>query len=82
MKKLLLLLAAVGMLATAGEVGGDTDDGGITLPTGSIATIEQQSANITATLTTLQTTKSAASVKSMVLCTKTLKYSPLVGSLV
>ena len=49
------------MLATACEVGGDTDDGGITLPTGSIATIEQQSANITATLTTLQTTKSAAS---------------------
>ena len=61
MKKLLLLLAAVGMLATACEVGGNTDDGGVTLPTGSIATIEQQSANINATLATLQTTKSAAS---------------------
>ena len=61
MKKLLLLLAAVGMLATACEVGGNTDDGGVTLPAGSIATIEQQSANIIATLATLQTTKSAAS---------------------
>ena len=58
MKKLFLLLALVGMLATACEVGG-TDDGDVSLPTGTIATIEQQSANITATLATLQATKSA-----------------------
>ena len=60
MKKLLLLLAAVGMIFTACETGG-VDEGGNGTPTQSnkIATIEEQSANITATIATLQTTKSA-----------------------
>ena len=61
MKKLLLLLAAVGMIFTACEAGGGLNEGGNGTPASSdkIATIEEQGANIKATITTLETTKSA-----------------------
>ena len=60
MKKLLLLLATVGMVFTACEAGGGLDEGGNgDLPLNKIATIEEQGANITATIATLETTKSA-----------------------
>ena len=61
MKKLLLLLAAVGLIFTACEAGGGFDEDYGSLPTGTIATIEEQSANINATISTLETTKSAVS---------------------
>ena len=61
MKKLLLMLAAVGMIFTACEAGGGLDEGGNGTPASSnkIATIEEQCANIKATIATLETTKSA-----------------------
>ena len=60
MRKLLLLLAAVGMIFTACEQGGGLGEGGNgDLPSNKIANIEEQGANITATIATLQTTKSA-----------------------
>ena len=60
MKKLLLLLAAVGVIFTACEQGGGLDEGGNgDLSSNKIATIEEQSANIKATIATLETTKSA-----------------------
>ena len=60
MKKLLLLLSAVGMIFTACEAGGGLDEGGNgDLPLNKIATIEEQGANIKATIATLETTKSA-----------------------
>ena len=61
MKKLLLLLAALGIIATACQPNGGENDP--TLPkVNKIATIEEQSANITATITTLEATKSALNV--------------------
>ena len=62
MKKLLLLLAAVGMVFTACEQGGGLDENGNgdnTEPTAKIATIEEQGANIKATLVHIETTKNA-----------------------
>ena len=61
MKKLLLLFAAVGMIFTACEAGGGLNEGGNGTPASSdkIATIEEQGANIKATIATLETTKSA-----------------------
>lgn len=62
MKKLLLLLSAVGMIFTACEAGGGLNEGGNgDLPLNKIATIEEQGANIKATIATLETTKSAVS---------------------
>lgn len=60
MKKLFLLLAAVGAIFTACTSGGGLDEGGNgDLSSNKIATIEEQSANIKATIATLETTKSA-----------------------
>ena len=60
MKKLLFLFAAVGMIFTACETGRVDEGGnGVPAPSNKIATIEEQGANITATIATLQTTKSA-----------------------
>jgi phage shock protein A len=60
MKKLLLLFAAVGMIFAACEQGGGPDNGGNgDLSLNKIATIEEQGANIKATIATLETTKSA-----------------------
>ena len=60
MKKLLLLLSAVGLIFTACEAGGGLNEGGNgDLPLNKIATIEEQGANIKATIATLETTKSA-----------------------
>lgn len=60
MKKLLFLLATVGVIFTACEAGGGLGEGGNgDLPLNKIATIEEQGANIKATIETLETTKAA-----------------------
>lgn len=68
MKKLLLLLAAIGMVAMGcqtdnGGLDNGGNDGGITPPptteTAKIASVEEQGAHITATLATLEDVKSA-----------------------
>ena len=61
MKKLLLLLATLGIIATACQPNGGENDPTLT-KANKIATIEEQSANITATITTLEATKSALNV--------------------
>ena len=55
-RHLLFYLAVVGILFTACEAG--VADNGASLTPKKIATVEEQSANITATITTLETTKS------------------------
>lgn len=68
MKKLLLLLAAIGMVAMGCQTDNDGldnggNDGGVTPPstteTAKIASVEEQGAHITATLATLEDVKSA-----------------------
>ena len=60
MKKLLLMLAAVGMIFTACENNGGIDEENGDLSSSKIATITKQGANIKATIATLETTMSAA----------------------
>ena len=59
-KHLLFLLAVTGILFTACEAGGTNEgDNGQPAQPKKIATVEEQSVNIAATITTLETTKSA-----------------------
>ena len=60
MKKLLMMLAAVGMIFTACENNGGVEEENGDLSSSKIATITKQGANIKATIATLETTMSAA----------------------